>query len=172
MSKRLNTLIAGELEKDFTGLDQCVIVGLTRVPAVSAVGIRADLRAKDVRLRVVKNSLVLVAFKEAGLSDVNEYIDGPVAVMTGGSDVVVLAKAAAELAKQEEGITLRGGYGEGRALSPEDLVVLSRIPGRKELLGSLAGAMSSILGNFAGALGAVQRKFVWALNALKEQREV
>jgi large subunit ribosomal protein L10 len=167
MSKRLKALIAGELARDFQGLDSCVIMSLSGVPAVKADKVRADLRSKNMRLRVVKNTLASIAFKEAGLAGVGELLEGSSAVVTGGGDIVELVKAACGLAKDEAGLVVRGGYGEGKVLTAAQVEELSRIPGRQELLGSLAYAMSSAMGNFAGVLGAVQRKFVYALKALE-----
>ena len=169
MSKRLKALIAKELSKEFDGLDKCVIMGLAGIPAVSADRIRAGLKSRDMRLQVVKNTLASVALKEAGLSGVEEYLDGPSALMTGGSDIVELVKAATDLAKEEQGFEVRGGYGEGKVLSPGEVATLSKIPGRQELLGSLAYALSAKMSGFAGVLGAVQRNFVYALNGLKEK---
>lgn len=168
MSKRLKALVAKELAGEFSQLDRCVIVGLTGVGAIQADGIRAGLQAKNIRLQVVKNTLATVAFKETGLAGVEEYLDGPSAVVSGGGDVVELAKAAAELAKAADGINVRGGFGEGKLLSPNEVDTLSKIPGRRELLGSLAFAMASTMCNFASALGAVQRKFLYGLTALKD----
>ena len=169
MSKRLKALIASELAGDFKGLDSCVIMSLSGVPAVKADKVRAGLQSKNMRLRVVKNTLAAIAFKEAGLPAVGELLDGPSAVMTGGGDIVELVKAACELAKDEAGMVVRGGFGEGKVLTAGQVEQLSKIPGRPELLSSFAYAMSSAMGNFAGVLGAVQRKFAYALKALEEQ---
>ncbi len=170
MSKRLKALIAKELLSEFSGLDKCVIMGLSGIPAVSADRIRADLRSRNMRLQVVKNTLASVALKEVGISGVEEYLEGPSALMTGGGDIVELVKAATELVKIEKGFEVKGGFGEGKVLSPQEVAMLSKIPGRRELLGSFAYAMSAAMGNFAGVLGAVQREFVYALTALKDKK--
>ncbi len=170
MSKRLKALIAGELENDFKGLDKCVIVGLTGIPAVKADEVRAGLADKNMRLRVVKNTLAAVALKQAGIGELADLLQGPSAVVVGGDDVVELVKAAADLTRQADGFSLLGGYGEGRVFSADEVEKLSKIPPRQELLAGLAGAMSSTLSNFAGVLGAVQRNFVYALGALKDQK--
>lgn len=169
MSKRIKTLIARELANDFQGLDKCVIVGLTGIPAVKAGEVRAELKSRNMRLQVVKNTLAEVALEQAGIKGVAELFDGPSAVMTGGDDVVDLVKAAWQLTRDEEGFSVLGGYGDGKVLSAGEVETLSKIPGRRELLGSFAYAMSSSLSNFAGVLSAVQRKFAYALVALKEE---
>jgi len=162
--------MAGELVREFRGLDKCMVVGFTGIPAVRADEVRAELETRNVRLRVVKNSLAAVALREAGIAQVADLLDGPSAIMTGGQDVVDLVKAASGLAERGEGFTLLGGYGEGRVLSAAQVEVLSKIPGREELLRSFAWAISSTLSNFAGVLGALQRNFVYALNSLKEKK--
>jgi len=166
MSKKLKALIVKELEKDFQGLDRCVIVGLTGIPAVEADKMRRQLASKKVRLQVVKNSLAGVALQEVGLAGMKELLAGPTAIVMGGTDIVELAKTAEELTKAGGGVQVKGGYGEGKVLLPKDIEALSRMPGREEMLAMLAGAMSGALRNFAGMLGGVQRNFLYALDGL------
>jgi len=170
MSKRLKALMVKELENSFAGLDRCIIVGLTGVPATAADKVRADLASRNVRLRIVKNALAAVALREVGLKGVEAFLDGPTAIVTGGGDLVDLAKAAGQLAKAAGTVVVKGGYGEGKVLSPVDIEALSKVPGRQELLAMLAGALAGTMRNFAGALGAVQRNFVYALTAAKEKQ--
>jgi len=170
MSKRLKALIARELEEDFKGLDKCVIVGLTGIPAVEADRLRADLDSRDMRLQVVKNSLASIALRKTDMAGLERFLDGPSALLTGGSDVVELVKAATDVSRKEEGFWVRGAFGEGRLLSPEEVEQLSKIPGREELYARFAGALVSKLSGFAGVVSAVQRNFVYALSALKSQR--
>ena len=167
MSKRLKALVVKELENDFRGLDRCVIMSLTGIPATEADRMRAKLASKNVRLQMVKNSLAAVAFKEVGLGGIEALLAGPSAIVTGGMDIVDLAKTAGELTKARGGVVVKGGYGEGKVLSPKDIDALSKVPGREELLSMLAGALAGTMRNFAGALGAVQRNFLYALDGLK-----
>jgi large subunit ribosomal protein L10 len=170
MSKRLKALIVKELQDEFRGLDRCVIMGLSGIPAGAADHIRTHLESRNIRLRVVKNTLAGVALKELGLAGMEEYLKGPSALVTGGSDIVDLAKTAAELAKSRDGVVVKGGFGEGKVLSSQEIAALSKLPAREEMLATLAGAMSATMGNFAGVLGAVQRKFLYALKALEGQK--
>ncbi len=169
MSKRLKALMVKELESDFAGLDRCVIVSLTGVPVIASDKMREKLAGRKARLQIVKNTLAAVALAEVGIKGIDTLLVGPSAVMTGGVDIVDLAKAAAEMAKGEAGFTVKGGYGEGKVLSSAEIDALSKMPGREELLAMLAGAMAATMRNFAGVLGAVQRKFLYGLTALKDK---
>lgn len=169
MSKRLKALIVKELSNEFSGVDRCVIVGMTGIPALAADQIRTDLESKNVRLRVVKNTLAAVALAEVGMKGVDRFFEGASALVTGGSDIVDLAKIADALAQKSGGIVVRGGYGEGKVLSPEEVQALSKMPSREQMLGQLAYALGGTMSNFAGVLGAVQRNFLYALTALKDK---
>ena len=170
MSKKLKALIVRELEKDFAGLDRCIIVSLTGLPATAADKMRRELASRNVRLRMVKNTLTAVALTEVGIKGVDRLLEGPSAIVTGGTDIVDLAKTAGQLSKAGGTIVVKGGYGEGKVLTPLDIEALSKIPGRQELLSMLAGALSGTMRNFAGALGAVQRNFVYALTAAMDKQ--
>jgi len=169
MSKRLKALVVKELQNEFAGLDRCVVLSLTGVAATAADRIRADLEAKNARLRIVKNTLAAVAFREIGIAGLDRLFVGPSAIVTGGTDIVDLAKVAGAMSKAQEGVVVKGGFGEGKVLSPKDIEVLSRVPGRRELLSMLAGALAGRMRDFAGVLGAVQRKFLYALTAAKDK---
>ncbi len=169
MSKRLKALVVKQLSDEYQGLDRCVIVALTGVPALAADAIRSELESKNARLRIVKNTLAAVALEEIGIAGMRAYLDGPSALVTGGGDIVDLAKIADGLTKKSGGVTVKGGYGEGRVLSAEEIDALSRMPSKEQMLGQLAYALSATMANFASVLGAVQRDFLYAMTALKDK---
>ena len=170
MSKRLKALVVDQLQSGFAGLDRCVIVSLTGVTAISADKIRAQLEGKNARLRIVKNTLAAIALKEIGLAGIERLLVGPSALVTGGADIVDLAKMAGEMSNAQEGVVVvKGGFGEGKVLSPRDIETLSKVPARPELLSILAGTLAGRMRDCAGVLGAVQRKFLYAVTALKDK---
>jgi len=144
-------------------------VSLTGVPAIAADKLRAGLQSKNVRLRIVKNTLAAVALKDIGIIGIEKLLSGPSAIVTGGADIVDLAKTASALSKAAGGVTVKGGFGEGKVLSRTEIEALSKVPGRQELLSMFAGALAGTMRNFAGVLGAVQRKFLYALSAVEDK---
>src|SRR5215208_444198 len=96
--------------------------------------LRARSRESGVDFVVAKNTLTRMAADEAGVEGLTEYLVGPTALAF-SEDPVASAKLMAEFAGQVESFTLKGGLLEGtRVLSEADVLALSRLPGRDELL--------------------------------------
>ena len=60
--------------------------------------------------------------------------------------------------KKGSPIVLVGGIFEGAAISKEKIIELSRLPGKKDLLGMLVGTLNGVPGAFVRALNAIAEK--------------
>ena len=56
-------------------------------------------------------------------------------------------------------------------LRAEDVVALSKLPSREELLGKLLGTMAAVPTGFVRVLSAVPQKLLYAFSAIKDQKE-
>jgi large subunit ribosomal protein L10 len=95
---------------------------------------------------------------------------GPTALAF-SEDPVASAKLMAEFAGQVESFTLKGGLLEGgRVLDEADVVALSRLPGREQLLAQVVGGISSPLTGLVTVLNNTIQGLVVALNQIAEQK--
>jgi len=170
VAKELKQLIVDELTSRVEGLDRCVVMNFTGVSAEADVEIRARLREQDIDLTVVKNSLMARALKNVGLEAMVGLLDGPCAVVTGGEDVIQLARAVTDLTDANKGMVIRGGYGDGQVLAAEDVRRFTTIPTRPVLIAQLLAAMQGPVRKLAGTLGTFTRSFVCALDAVAKKR--
>ncbi len=125
--------------------------------------------------KVYKNTMVRFAANELDL-EIEELLVGPTALAFTGTrsdgsdgDPVTIAKALTEFSKGNDKLVIKGGLLEGRVLSADDIVALSKIAPREELLARLAGGMAAPMQQFAALLKAVPQKLAYALSALIEQ---
>jgi large subunit ribosomal protein L10 len=133
-----------------------------------AAEVRSALEEADARFSVVKNSLTRLAVKEAGLEDLQEYVDGPTAIAFIQGDPVAAAKALVEQARRLPALEIRGGFAEGRILGAEEIRALARLESREAMLAKLAGLAKMQLSRTAWMLQALQSKFVSLMEALKD----
>jgi large subunit ribosomal protein L10 len=70
--------------------------------------IRKLVREKGGEFRVVKNTLLRIASEKKGKQVVNDYVEGPTAVVFTSQDPVEIAKVLKEYIKTHPSLTLRG----------------------------------------------------------------
>jgi large subunit ribosomal protein L10 len=59
---------------------------------------------------------------------------------------------------------------DGQILSPEDVLALSKLPSREELLSKVLGSVQSPLYGFAGVLNGLLRNLVGVVAAIEEKQ--
>jgi large subunit ribosomal protein L10 len=133
--------------------------------------LRSKLREGETSFKVVKNRLFKRVLKSEGLEALEKYFTGPTALATSEVDPVTPAKALVDFAKVHEHLELKGGYLEGRDLTPADVNALARMPSRDELLARALRSINAPATNMAGVLAAVPRKLLYALNAIKDTKQ-
>ena len=95
----LNEVVARVKESDY-----CFILNYGGVDVVKMGALRADLRACDSRLLVVKNTYLAKVAAEKGWSDdVKSMFQGPTAVVTGKGEPTAVAKAVMKFVEGSEG---------------------------------------------------------------------
>ena len=145
---------------DFTGLD---------VPAITEL--RKRLREGEVSYRVIKNRLALLAVKAAGVSGLEEMLQGPTGLVYSDDDPVAPARLLAEFAGQAGGRPkLKAGLIEGQVYIEDRLEMLATLPPRPVLLGQMVTAIQSPLSGLAFCLNGILQGLVGTLHALAEKR--
>lgn len=146
--------------------------GLT-VDAMSQL--RINLRPAGGSYKVYKNTLVRRAAE--GLNEeFSELLVGPTALAFTettpegeAGDVVTVAKALKDFAKDNPHLIVKGGMFEGQFIDADGLGQLAEIEPREVLLAKLAGAISAPMTQLAGLLQALPRDMAYGLKALIDQ---
>jgi len=158
-----------ELAEQFKEVDRLLVVGYQGVSAEESKELRQGLRENGVQLKVVKNSAVRLAFERVGLEKALPYVGGPTAVLWGGGDVVVLARAAWECSRRYEAVEVRGGMAEGAGLSAEDVATLARFPSGKALLSEIVACFDAPLRTLVGLMDAPTSQLVRLIDAVSQK---
>ena len=117
--------------------------------------LRRVLRENGVRLRVVKNTLAHIAADQAGAPEVKGIVTGPTGIAFGFDDPAAAAKALTEhLASSRIPMTIIGGYLSGRALTPEQVDGLAKLPSKEALVAQVLGQLQSPIAGLVGTLQA------------------
>lgn len=148
-----------------------VLVDYQGMDVARATELRARSREAGVEFVVAKNTLARRAADAAGVDGLSEYLVGPTALAF-SEDPVSSAKLMAEFADQVESFSLKGGLLEGeRVLGEADVVALSKLPGREQLIAQVVGGISSPLTGLVTVLNNTIQGLVVALNQIAEQKQ-
>ncbi len=134
--------------------------------------LRRALRPAGAEVKIVKNTLAVMAAKEAGREEMGEIVQGPTAIAFGFEDPIAPVKALTEhLRAKRLTIDLRGGWLEGRVLDRADVESLATLPPKEQLLADVIGKLQSPLYGFAGLIQASVRNFAGLVEARANQLE-
>jgi large subunit ribosomal protein L10 len=131
--------------------------------------LRTRLRASDTTLSVVKNSLTERAADKAGADALKEILTGPTALAFVRGDAAAAAKALSDAQRETQVLEFKGGLMDGKAVTPEEIRAISKLPSREVLYGQLVGVVASPLNGLARTLNALISGVAIQLRAIADQ---
>jgi large subunit ribosomal protein L10 len=158
MSKVIKQMQMVAIRKDFDGVRDLVVVSLKGLDCHADHALRANLRKKDIRMQVMKNSLARRVFSEFGLNIPNDspFWIGPTAFVWGANSIAEVSKALdGELkapktaARFKDKIVIKGAVADGQ---PVPFDVAMKMPTRFEAIGAVLSAILSPGSAIAGCL--------------------
>jgi large subunit ribosomal protein L10 len=135
--------------------------------------LRKKLKPLRCRYRIVKNSTLGHALKEAGLSCSDaSLLKGPNAVLVAETDDPVgPAKILVKFMKEFPSLKLKAALVDSKWMSASDYEMLSKAGSKPEVLAKLTGLLYSTVSRSAGVLVAPIRDFILVLKALEEEKK-
>jgi len=127
--------------------------------------LRRSLRDCKAEFQVIKNTLLLRAFQEAGMEAPTDLFVGPTAVTLMYDELSAPTKALLDVTKETELLTIRGGVLGGRALDAASIRSLADLPSREQLLAQVVGLFATPMRQYVTVLNAPVQGFLNVLNA-------
>ena len=149
-----------------------VLVDYKGITVANDTKLRKELREAGVEYAVVKNSLLSLAVKEAGLEGLDAVLTGTTALAVSESDHVAAAKILTKYAEDSKGaFSVKAGFAEGKILDVAAVKDLAALPPREVLVAKVLGGLNAPITGFANVLNGNLRGLVVALNAIAEQKQ-
>ncbi|MCC7084195.1 MAG: 50S ribosomal protein L10 [Pirellulales bacterium] len=141
MSKFVKDLLARDLKNQLNGVSDALLVNVIGLDSIRTSKLRTELRKKNIKLEVVKNSMARRATEGTPLAPAFEGVEGTLAVVWGAYDFVSLTKEIVRLSEVKDfaGFTTRGGAMDGGQVSSDEVKEISKWPSRQEQLAMLVG---------------------------------
>src|SRR6476661_2079296 len=142
--------------------------GLT-MPQIDAL--RGRLLEHGAKFSVVKNTLTRRAAEAAGADALLALLEGPsaIAFIEADGDMVAVAKALADSARDTRVLEIRGGVMEGREISASDVEELAKLPPLDVLRGQVLGAVIAPLSSLVALVNAPLQNLYGLIDARIEQ---
>ncbi len=150
-----------------TGL---VVAGYDKLTVEEISELRTELRVTGGTIRVVKNTLARLSIKGTEFEGATSALTGAT-LFAFGADPIGPAKVLSKAAKSGGKITLKAGVLNGKVLSADDVVALSKLPGLDELRAKFLGIMNQVPQKFVMTLAAPARSLVTVMAARRDKLE-
>ncbi len=147
-----------------------VLADYTKLTVAQMTVFRNECRKKGVECRVVKNRLAMIAADTVGLGGMKDHLKGPTAMIMAVDSQVEPAKIAVEFAKTNEALKVKGGMVDGQALTASEVVALSKLPTKDELIAKMMGSINSPAAGLVGTVNGVIAALARVIDAVNQKR--
>ncbi len=154
----LKKAAVAQIKEKLTTAQSVVLVDYRGLNVAEVTELRKQFRAAGVEYAVLKNSLVGIAAKEAGIEGLDSILEGPTALAFGMTDAVAPATIIAEFAKKNDKLKVKAGILDGAILDVAGVEKLSAIPSREVLIAKVMGSMMSAVSKFVYVLEAIRKQ--------------
>jgi large subunit ribosomal protein L10 len=167
------TAVVDDIKARLDAADAAVLTEYRGLTVTEIANLRAALRPAATDYKIFKNTLARRAARDAGLDELVDSLEGPVAiafVRRDGGDPVTAAKALRDFARGNPNLVVKGGILGPRVLTTKDVDALADVPPREQLLARLAGGFQAPMTKAAGLFQAFTRNMAYGVKALIDQR--
>lgn len=170
LTRKQKEKIVKNLAEEIKVAKSVVFSDFKGLPVKDMAVLRRQLREKEVKMQVLKKTLLTIAFKEAGIKINAKELEGQIAVAVSPKDEIEAAKIIARTAKTNKNLKMVGGFLGKNVLSAEEIKALAKLPSKEELLARLVGALNAPVSGFVNVLAGNMRGLVQVLKAISETK--
>lgn len=169
MPSSKNQTLVEEISAKLATIESVVLVNFRGSSMKDQEAIRGKLREAGIEFRVIKNRLLLLSAKRAGITVLPSELDGQTAIAMGFDDLIAAPKMILKLIKLYPQLEVKGGFLPDEYLSAIQVSQLAKVPGRQELYGQVVGVMAGSLRSIVSVLSGNSRGLVQVLEAYRQK---
>jgi large subunit ribosomal protein L10 len=170
MAKADKSGAVAELESEFEGSSAAVLTEYRGLTVAQLKQLRVSLGG-NAKFAVAKNTLTKIAANNAGITALDDLLQGPTAIAFVKGDVVEAAKGLRDFAKANPLLVIKGGVVDGKSMTPAEISKLADLESREVLLAKLAGALKAKQSQAAATFAALPTNMARLAEALRAKRE-
>ncbi len=173
MDRNEKERVVNELTDKLKSAETLIVADYRGLTMPQIDSLRGKLVEQGAQFTVVKNTLTRRAAEAAGVDALLAMLEGPsaIAFIESDGDMVAVAKALADSARDTKILEIRGGLMQGRTISADDVDELAKLPPVDVLRGQVLGAIIGPLQSLLGLVSAPLQNLVGLIDARIEQLE-
>lgn len=169
MPSQKNIHQLAEIVKNVSDSKTIILTEYAGLTVKEQTELRAEADKIDGSFMVAKNNLIRRALEESSkdiVAELTPFLQGPTAVLF-SKDPVSGAKIAIKFSEDHDKLKIKSGIVDGKVVSFAEIVALSKLPSREQLLASLLAQLQAPAQALVRQLSAPIQNFVYGLEALK-----
>ena len=155
MTREEKVEIVNSLTEEFKSSDALVVCEYKGLNVKTLEELRNAAREKNIKVRVIKNTLASIAMKNAEIEDLNLKDTN---IFVWGPDQLDVTKVVVKFSEKSDKFIIKSGFVAGEVADAAKVEALSKMPSRDELLGMLLQVWNAPIQNFTIGLDALRRK--------------
>jgi large subunit ribosomal protein L7/L12 len=174
MRKDLKGPAIAELHEKFSRAKVALLTETVGLTSNEATELRRQLRGANAELKVVKNTLAMLAADGTPMAGVKEHFKGALSVAIGYDDPALPAKILRDFIakeKRDKKMRIMVGMVDGNVLDAARIKAVAELPSRPVLLAMLLSAMQGPVRGIMFTLSGVIRKFIGVIVAVQEKKK-
>ena len=166
-------IIVDELSKQVGASPFVLITDYTGMTVEQFAELRKKLRGANAEYHVVKNTMLRLAAKAAGLGELNGSLTGMTAVVVGNekADISSTAKILKQFAKDLAKPKVKLGVMGKQMLQPEEVAAVADLPSLDALRAQIIGMLQTPATRIAVVLGAPASQLARVIKAHADKEE-
>ena len=157
-----------QLKQDFSKISSAFLVDFRGMKVVDATDLRRQIHKTQARIKVVKNTLALLATKGSPMEVLSDYFIGPTAIAYTSDDPVSLAKILNTVSKENPNLIIKAGYLDGSLIEGKRIGDIANLPSKQALQGQVVGLIASPLRRLVWVLNGTIQKFLVVLSEIQK----
>jgi large subunit ribosomal protein L10 len=174
MTREEKNQVIEELQGILTEKKVIYLTDASNLNSADTTRLRGECYKKDIKMRVVKNTLLRIAMdrvEDRDFSELYDVMSGQTALMVGEVGNMP-AKLIKELRRSNDRPLLKGAFvAESVFVGDDQLTALSELKSKDELIGDIIGLLQSPMSNVLGALQSGGNTVSGLVKALSERKE-
>jgi large subunit ribosomal protein L10 len=174
MTREEKNQVIEELQGILTEKKVIYLTDASNLNSADTTRLRGECYKKDIKMRVVKNTLLRIAMdrvEDRDFSELYDVMSGQTALMVGEVGNMP-AKLIKEFRRSNDRPLLKGAFvAESVFVGDDQLTALSELKSKDELIGDIIGLLQSPMSNVLGALQSGGNTVSGLVKALSERKE-